>query len=487
MLQKYIQKSRLCLLIFILGTLATQAQVLEWSNPTKLKGGAIFTKVIGENQHGVYLLRYRNRFYTKNIVLERFNHQLVFKKNIHIELRKARLSKLYITSRGILLLKAKYIRQQQENHLIAQWYDFDFKEIGEPVLLTKSAVKEFGDRGNFRIRMSDDLQKILVLTTEESTTNNTLLHYRLFTDSLAALKKHTFRLDYPYKAMVLQDLLVTNTSTVTILANVAPRPTKRYTTTDFHLITLRDSTFCDKQITDSVNLKSPRLTYNRNLDQATVTSFYALKEQRGIVGTLFYSSNNPLDSARLVWSKFSSDLIDQITINDRNEDAVSEGFNILQATPRSDGGMLIIAEQKNIATEDDVILVNGLPQSTSKNIYNFNEILVLNYDDSAYLDWHKLITKNQTTVNDGGYFSSVVIYTGPKYIQLIYNDQLRSSGEVMQYTIYNNGMEKSKKLLKAEIDFVAIVPSESKQVSSNKVIVPTSKNRRFALLKLVYN
>ena len=189
----------------------------------------------------------------------------------------------------------------------------------------------------------------------------------------------------------------------------------------------------------------------------------------------------------MVWSKFSTDLIDEITLNDRNEDAVSEGFYILRTIPRSDGGMLIIAEQKNIATEDDIILVNGLPQSTLKNIYNFNEVLVLNYDDSAYLDWHKLITKNQTTVNDGGYFSSVVIYTGPKYIQLIYNDQLRSSGEVMQHTIYNNGMEKSQKLLKTEIDFVAIVPSESKQVSSKKVIVPTSKNRRFALLKLVYN
>ncbi len=78
MSQKYIQKSRLYLLIFILGTLATQAQVLEWSNPTKLKGDKIFTKVIGENQYKVYLIRYSNKFYTKNIVLKRFNHQIVY-------------------------------------------------------------------------------------------------------------------------------------------------------------------------------------------------------------------------------------------------------------------------------------------------------------------------------------------------------------------------------------------------------------------------
>ncbi len=97
------------------------------------------------------------------------------------------------------------------------------------------------------------------------------------------------------------------------------------------------------------------------------------------------------------------------------------------------------------------------------------------------------MTKNQTTVNDGGYFSSVAIFVGDKYIQLLYNDQIRSSGDVMQYTIYNNGVEESKKLLKTELDFVAIIPEESSQVSSNKLIIPTSKNRRFSLLKLVYN
>lgn len=486
-MQKYIQNLRLCLLIFILSGMSTQAQVLQWSNATKLKGGAVFTKVIGENEKGVYLLRYRNRFYNKNIILERYSSQLVFDKSINIELRKARLSKLYLTTKGILVIKTKYIRQQQENRLIAQWYNFDFEEMGESVVLAKTVVKDFGDRGNFRIRMSDDLQSLAVLYSEIAAEDKSTLYYQLFSDSLVRVVNDTFNIAHDYNTLVLQDILLTNDRKVSILANVAPRPTKRVKTTDFHMFTLAGSTLYDTQITDSVDLKSPRLIYNRQHDQATVASFYGPKEQQGIVGALFFSMNSTLDSGAVMWSKFGEDLIDKITKNDRNEDAVSEGFSILEATPRSDGGMLIIAEQKNIATEDDIILVNGLPQSTSKNIYNFNEILLLNYDDSAYLDWHKLITKNQTTVNDGGYFSSVVIYTGPKYIQLLYNDQLRSSGDVMQYTVYNNGMEKSKKLLKAELDYVAIVPSEAMQVSSNKVIIPTSKNRRFALLKLVYH
>ncbi len=487
MLQKYIQKPWLGLLIFILSSISLPAQVLQWSNATKLKGGAVFTKVIGENQNGVYILRYRNRFYNKNIILERYNNQLVFEQSVHIELRKARLSKLYFTDKGILVIKSKYIRKQQTNSLIAQWYDFSFKEIGKPVLLASSTIKDFGDRGNFRIRMSDDLRKIMVLHSEESENEQTLLHYHLYTDSLTLTAKHSYEVGYSFEIFMMYDMLLTNRNSLGILANVAPKPSKRNKSTNFHWLTIADTLLYDTQITDSVDLKSPKLVYNRANDKAELVSFYALKKQNGIVGTLFYKVNASLDTGSIVWSKFSEDLINDLTVNSRTEEAISEGFNILQATPRSDGGLLLIAEQKDIATENDIILVNGLPQSTSKNIYNFNEILVLNYDDSAYLDWHKLITKNQTTVNDGGYFSSVVIYTGPQYLQLLYNDQLRSSGDVMQHTIYNNGTEKSKKLLKAELDYVAIIPSEAKQVSTTKVIIPTSKNRRFALLKLVYN
>lgn len=464
-----------------------QAQLLQWSNATKLKGGAIFTKVLGETESGIYLLRYRNRFYNKNVIIERFNHQLVFEKSINIELRKARLTKLYLSKKGILVIKTKYVRKQQQNRLIAQWYDFDFKEIGKETVLAAAELKDFGDRGNFRIRMSDDLLKIAVLQSEASGPNRTNLQYTLYSDSLRPLVQHSFDLAYAYSDLVMQDMLLTNSAQVQLLVNTAPRPKKRSRMTDFRLITIQDTILYDAHITDSVSLRSPTLVYNRSEDASSLASFYTPKDQPGILGTLFYTLDSTLLAGSVVCSRFSEKLIQESTINNRNDQSLSEGFNILQATPRSDGGMLIIAEQKDIATEDDIILVNGLPQSTSKNIYNFNEILILNYDDSAYLDWHKVVTKNQTTVNDGGYFSSVVIYTGAKYVQLLYNDQLRSSGDVMQHTIYNNGTEKSKKLLKAELDYVAIVPSEAKQVSSNKVIIPTSKNRRFALLKLIYN
>ena len=75
-MQKYIQKIGFILLILCASKMALNAQEMKWSNPIKLKGGANFPKVLGENSNGIFLMRYRNRFYTKSIFLEQSLHKI---------------------------------------------------------------------------------------------------------------------------------------------------------------------------------------------------------------------------------------------------------------------------------------------------------------------------------------------------------------------------------------------------------------------------
>ncbi|PCJ66711.1 MAG: hypothetical protein COA58_04430 [Bacteroidetes bacterium] len=463
------------------------AQVLQWSNPTKIKGSAVFSKVIGENEKGIFLMRYRNRFYSKNIILERYSHLLALDQTKSIDLRNARLMKIVMTTNGILIIKSKYNRNTTLNDLSGQYYDFDLKAIGSPKQLASIPPKEFGDRGNFRLRVSDDLQLLSLIYTEQSPSKNIILHHKLLTIEQQLISSKNVELPFDYQKFLIQDFIVTNDSSVNFLCKTIVKERKKVVSYVHRLFHLKDTILHDFIIADKASLKSTKMIYDRINDQAIIVGFYGAEDQYGVIGTLFYQLNESRTEGIIKLGNFGEEFINNVKVNDRNDGALSEGYGIIEAIPRSDGGIMIIAEQKEIATEDDIILVNGIPQSTSKNIYNFNELLIINFDSSAFIDWHKVITKNQTTVNDGGYFSSVVVFIGDKFIQLLYNDQFRSSGDVMQYTIYNNGYEVSSKLLKTELDFVAIIPSESKQVSSNKLIVPTSKNRRFSLLKIVYN
>jgi hypothetical protein len=325
-----------------------------------------------------------------------------------------------------------------------------------------------------------------VIYTERTKEKEVLLHYSLRDINLQEIAHKDVQIALQYERFVIHDLLLADDKELFMLTSNIELERKKKVQTHYSLYHLQDSILHDFPLPDSLTVKSAFLAYDRAADNARVTGFFGESETYGVFGTFFYQLTEQRDSAALVVSEFTERFVNEVSINNRNEGAISEGFNILDAIPRSDGGVMLIAEQKDIATEDDIILVNGIPQSTSKNIYNFNELLVLNYDAEGFMDWHKLINKNQTTINDAGYYSSIVIFIGEKFVQLLYNDQLRSSGDVMQYTIYNNGYVEATKLLKAQLDYVAIIPSEAKQVSSNKVIIPTSKNRRFALLKLSY-
>ena len=485
--QRYCQNITLVVLLLIVSSTQAHAQLLQWSNPTKIKGAAVFTKVLGENEKGVYILRYRNRYFSKSVVIDRYNHLLSPEASVTIDLKNARLIRVYMTKDGILLVKSKYNKSSQKNDLVWMKYSFDLSAEGEPMVLESTKVKDFGDRGNFRMRSSDDLTKLMLVHTEEFSKDSVLVHFRKFDIEFNLLSSKDVLLPYASENFVIKDFKITNTGEGILHTAYLSRDRRKVVNSTHSLYVWSDSSLQDFVVADEWSVHASKLVYHRDRDDVSLVAYYGYKDTYGTLGVLFYKLNSERTDGELTLGNFSNTLIDKVKVNDRNNGAVSEGYEILDAIPRSDGGMLVISEQKEVATEDDVIMVNGIPQSVSKNVYNFNELLILNYDDSAYVDWHKVITKNQTTVNDGGYFSSVVIYVGPKYLRLLYNDQIRSSGDVMEYTLYNNGKSKSSKLLKSELEFVAIIPSEAKQVSSNKVIIPTSKNRRFSLLKIVYN
>jgi hypothetical protein len=485
-LQKYIQNIRILALVSLLFFMRAEGQVLQWSNPLKIKGAAVYSRVLGENQSGIYVLRYRNQFYGKNVMIDRYNHRMVVEQSLMVDLKNARLIQIYMTPNGLLVIKAKYAEVRGEHDIMAQWYSYDFKRIGESNVLLSVPSNEMGDQGDLRIRVSDDLQTLSLLFIVERDASNILLNHSLLDMNLRKLSSTRVELPYSLASFVIPDFLVCNNQEVYFLASVSEKGRRKEKVEAQLLFHLKDSTMSNYTLTDSLSLNSKRLVYDRINDDAIVTAFYSSNDAYGLKGVLFFNVDKATRNGIWKLGEFPPAFKNGVK-KDQIDGHISEGYSILKAVSRSDGGMLIIAEQKEIATQQDIVMVNGIPVSTSKNIYNFNELLVLNYDHDAFLDWHKLITKNQTTINDGGYYSSAAVYVGDKFIQLLYNDQLRSSGEVMQLTIYNNGQLESTKLLKSQLDYVAIIPDEAKQVSSNKLIIPTLKNRRFALLKLIYN
>jgi hypothetical protein len=245
----------------------------------------------------------------------------------------------------------------------------------------------------------------------------------------------------------------------------------------------------DYALNDSgVFLQKAKISIDRQREEVLVTAFYSNMGPDGFSGMyLFRLFNHPSLAPTRTFSKFSKDIMVDL-IGERHEEDESEAYEFeqLKAVPMSHGGITVVSERASMSSEEDVIYVNGIPQNTSRNIYNFDEVFVLSLDSSGKIVWHKMINKSQSSMNDGGYYSSVIVGVTQDNIHIIFNDKMRGNGNVMQYSINGKGVMSDVILLRSDREYLSVIPAESKQISSNKLLIPVSRDKKFALLKLIY-
>ena len=95
-------------LLFIFTVSECFAQTLEWSNTQKLRGHSIYSTIVGEDQSGIYLIRHRNKFLSKFIVLERYRPNLGLENSKSFMLKNSRIIYSDLNEEGLLLFKQVY-------------------------------------------------------------------------------------------------------------------------------------------------------------------------------------------------------------------------------------------------------------------------------------------------------------------------------------------------------------------------------------------
>ena len=159
--------------------------------------------------------------------------------------------------------------------------------------------------------------------------------------------------------------------------------------------------------------------------------------------------------------------------------------------PRSDGGILLIAECFYIEKQPYNNYTSGIqgaaPQSTIiRSVYNYDEVLVISIEPDSKIDWWQVITKNQNSVNDEGYNLSIATMVKKEIIYVFFNVGYRNNNDIMEYSISSNGKMKNRVLFKSTSYYIDFTPRQSAQIASGSVLMPLVKDRKFNLLKITY-
>jgi hypothetical protein len=470
----------------------SQRKQLDWSGTRKLKGLAIFSRVIGENEHGIYLLRYRNRFLTKQVLIERYDNTLNFIGTRPFTMKKARLLRLSIHPDGLLML---FVRQNKANRtmeLYARKLDPSMEPIGKDELLAETPFLDlYTSKDYFRSAFSADRKHLMIYSAQRMKDDKLMVNVKLLDLSLKISQDYNYALSLEGYGHQLVDLDVDVNGNGYLIMDEMMFLSKKSYESQYRLYRFlqSDSVINDFLLGDTnSHLSTPVFAEDRKHGEMKVMAWESpAHKDKFNRAYCFRLSYNQTDKS---YQQFTFLPPDVLNAEDEETEIDNDGFlmdfEILKVVNRSDGGSIIIAESSVVRSEEDVYYVNGLPHTSAKNIYNYDDIIVINLDSSGALDWSKIVPKSQSSINDGGYFSSVVVGTTPKGIHILYNENLRDNGEVIHYTIALNGKSKSEKLFSSQSEYVVIIPPESLQVSSNKLLIPSSKNRKFALLKITY-
>lgn len=478
--------------IFLCMQLHSSGQELEWSNARKLKGNAIFTYVVGQADQGIYLLRYRNRFFSKQIILERYRDQLGFANARSFKLSKSRLIQAELMNDRIILFFSTYDRINSRNTLSVRSFDENLQETGSFTELCHSPLADYYDKGDFRMQFSRDKRTVLVSNSLGSGAAKSMVLRTYNTETWGLTDSILLNLAVNGPVNRIDQIDFDNGKDAYLIHEWKEKSNRRVGL-DYNHFTLihacpeQGEAFRIELGDSSTFIQQPRISVDRQRGSVFVTAFYSQLNPSTFNGFFRQTYIPGRKSGEFRIHPFDVELKRTlITDKGKRPDEELQDMALLKVLPNLDGGVTIVTEMASITSEEDIVNVNGVPQAMSRNIYNFGDILVMSLDSGFEERWHHVISKNQSSMNDGGYYSSAIVANTRSHIYIIYNDQMRNNGDVLQYTVDNEGKLSHKILLRSSENYVSVIPGEASQIAYNKLLLPVNRDRRFALLKLTY-
>ena len=478
---------------FIIALLAYSAsqncfsQQILWANKNNLDKKTDFTKVIGQNKFGVYVLKHRNSSFRRYFIVEHFDKRMNLLKSKSFKIPNSELEKIVVTPNNIIAFSKEYSKGYL-SRLFYQTIDSNFN-VSEA-----STIVNFNDpeleMSDLRIEYNSNKDKFLIWylssDNESSNLNSFILQNRQISPN--------FIPSIPYKLdnLFIGDALIDDTGNLYLIYSKSEK-FKSKLASDFEHRFLAFNISNKSKIDIKLNevntfFSAYKLSFNKILSEVIAFGLTGLTdedENKGYFATTINCQNFAVKSKS--YNDFDRKLVGQVLgLKNEQKGEQLNKFKIKKLIPKLDGGMLAICERMFITTQSDVFYVNGIPQSTYARIFNNDEVLVLDLDSNGNTNWFDIVNKNQSSINDGGYYNGIVIMVNDAEINILYNDRLSANADIIQVSYKSTGEHSKKILLNNDQYYALLIPSEYNQVSANSIVLPINQNRDFTFIKLLY-
>lgn len=424
------------------------------------------------------------------------------------------------------LITSFFNSAKDKNYLFAQKLDARFEPNEDLILIGEIDSRNEIQIGDFQIQHSRDSSKVIIyqdIPTKRSESQQAKVS--IYDDNLELLWDRKIKLPYESKLFNNIKFEVDNSGNAYLLGKrffekerdlVKKRPNFEYILEAF---TQKGEKVDRYQLDDKLKLITDMTFEVSNKNDIICTGFYTNKTKsaggfgssESIQGVVYFKIDNERkEIEEKTFTKFDLDFITlnaterakRVALRQNSDDFVGNdpalySYDFRDVILRSDGGVVIIAEQFFIEEVNRSVNTfnRGFNNQTfrNSNIYNYNEVIVVNIRPDGSIQWANSVPKYQSSITETGrrFLSFANANIGDK-IYLIFNEErsvlegsnssifksqnalamaeLDKSGELSIYMIGDNDKLQS-----------TIIPTLTEQIARKKLLIYGIDRNRFRI------
>lgn len=490
---------RYLVLILIFFTLPSQAQKIDFSSSEK-SFQRTFSKVIGQNAKGFFVVKSQNAFNNKaeqlrlrdnrvevsffeNNMSMKWSNPLVFTDN------NAEIQDILLLQDSLYLFYAIPNKTSSKNELFVQRIDTETgMYVGSAKLLDAIEFDRKRNKGMFYIKRSKNSKLIATMYKQTSPEDEKLnIKIKVMDSSFHLVWEKMYKTDSYDGVLLLNDFKLSNDSVVYFLTSLDLE--KKLLRDRKHTLNIATSAL-DKIQMIPISLEK----YFINDIKMEIDYI-----NRNIVFAGFYSELNSFSSAGIFYArikfkdqklKIFSESFKAKFLNEFNtERTVNRGTELInyfvdRIILRTDGGVILISESNYITESTNY---NSYYQLyTTSYTYHYDNVLLFSVNPDGKIHWENIVRKNQVSEDDAAFYSSYIYTLDVDRIHIIYNKFIRKSTDIICTTINHKG-ESTEKIIVKEADNTLMMPGGGRQISADQIIVPCIQKNKTNFMRINFN
>ncbi|MDP4285090.1 MAG: hypothetical protein Q8891_11750 [Bacteroidota bacterium] len=490
--------------------LSVYSQEIDYSQPESNDIRSLDFKIIGKI--GGNFLVYKNT--RSNYEISVYDNSMRLTDNIDLRFMPQKtLNVDFVAHQDFAWLIYQY---QKRNiiHCMAVKINSEGKLLTDPMELDTTSLSFFSDNKIYSTISSEDKSKIMIYKIQKKNDryNFTTL---LFDGSLQLLHKSRILTDFDDKKDIFSDFFVDNKGNFVFTRGNRSSSREfiqqldlivKHSDADNFNITPLD--LSDKFL-DEIKLKVDNINQHY-----VINSLYYIKRRGNVEG--LYTAVWDEENKKLVSQYFAElgDSIRSVAKNEGGNKSALNDFFIRDVILKKDGGYILTAEDYYTQSRSSPwnrydYLYGGYPSYFSPYYYNYyspysygyfgrqglynsgqaryyyNNILILNMDNTGKLEWSNVIHKSQYDDNDDNFLSYSIMLTGGK-LHFLFNQLERRIQLLNDQTVSASGEVDRNPPLKNLDRGYQFMPRYAKQVSASQIIIPCIYRNFICFAKIEY-